>query len=297
MKRLALLFVLGVSATGFTQVMPEAFLPMLPQIPQNTCPATEQGARERSDFEAQVGGVERQMSDQLQFRQKQIDAWKKANDAKAMAGAVNVPGFKGLSEDQLKNMTPQQKQQMAMQLAAQKMASGQAPMDPKKISAMTSLTQQQSALTTKLMDSTMKLQRQFAALDTDVEGQQRMNKIKAEEDKLQSMLRGGGAGCGALAEQEIALHNARVDYCTYMSPKYNYLVQQQLTLYKTNLPDEYKLEDLVAQLMKTLSGVETSPYEKGKGGIESLMEYAGRLKAVYQFVHGGLAEPRFDCGH
>lgn len=89
---------------------PDYFLNALPAPPTNGCPA-KKGADK--SFKEHYFKVAKELKDEVGKRQRALKKWNEQNSKKMMENAVDIPGFEGKSQAEMKKMSKAERKAMA----------------------------------------------------------------------------------------------------------------------------------------------------------------------------------------
>lgn len=307
-----------ISSATFAQVTPEAFLSMLPAIPDNVC-SDEINARNNfiakldsiselienetsrrkenidansEDYEKQVMnkfakqyGLSQEDMKKLQNDDEMTDAEKDALINKALQNSANI------SLDEVKNlkkMSKEGKEAWAEAYSTEKMAEIQA--DPQKNQdeqlknkSLFELTAMQKHIIDSIKAVESKFAKQFEDIDKDKDAKTMLDNISKLEREIGQMM-------GELSESEQVKFDALVQklksekdkYCSKYTPQYIAILQRYESYTKSCLPVCYRLEKISAQLSKLQTGVDMKQ-EPGSLAIGKVAGYLGKLRGVYKY--------------
>lgn len=322
MKRLLFFAaVLAIAPSALAQRAPEAFLGLVPPLPDQCC---SQKQAEKDAYLAKVDAFIKQLDAEIERRRKETDANVKQNEEKMAAGVMAQVGISPADVQKMKNMTPAEQEAAAKAMAdkmmqekynisleeAQKLktmskegqeawakayeaqAAADAQANPKKNQAaqdkaetMSSQTRETQKLMAKINVQESKFRQQLDDLDEDPTAKAIMeNEIKPLEKKLEPY--SGEVRGSALQEAEAlsaALRAAQLRYCQQLSPKYNAILSNYLSAIKASLPDYRRLEELQAASIKAMTGVDKTLAEPGLMGIQAIEGYVLLLKDVFKY--------------
>lgn len=110
----------GEGATGSRSWVgkgPEYFLNALPAPPNNGCPA-KKGADK--SFKERYFEVTKELNDEVGKRRRALNKWNEQNSRKMMENAVDMPGFQGKSQNEMKKMSKAERKAMAEKMMQDK---------------------------------------------------------------------------------------------------------------------------------------------------------------------------------
>ncbi len=96
---------------------PIYFLSNLPKPPGGGCPADK---GDLADFRKKFLEAQKQLSDEIGKRQRALKKWNEQNSRKMMENAVDMPGFEGKSQAEMKKMTKKQRKELAEKMMQEK---------------------------------------------------------------------------------------------------------------------------------------------------------------------------------
>lgn len=96
---------------------PLEYLGDLPQPPGNGCQVT---AETIESFERKFFPVKKQLDNEVAERRRAIKKWQESNSKKMQENAVDLPGFQGKSQAEMKKMSKAEKKKMAEQMMEDK---------------------------------------------------------------------------------------------------------------------------------------------------------------------------------
>lgn len=119
----------AVGTSSWVGKSPEYFLNALPAPPGNGCPAkrdihSESGSdnppSEKESFMQKISKVRKELGDEVLKRHKALKKWNEQNSRKMMENAVDMPGFQGKSQAEMKKMSKAERKKMAEQMMQDK---------------------------------------------------------------------------------------------------------------------------------------------------------------------------------
>jgi len=317
-KFLFLLILILFTSNSFCQVTPEAFIGMLPSIPQNACSIEKaeqdlflakvdsilelidnERSRRNEEMEANSGSYQKQMTNKLsnqyglsqeelkklQSNKKMTQEEKDALINKALQNSGNI------SLDEVKNlkkMSKEGKEAWAEAYGTEKMAEIQS--DPQKNQGeqlknknMYDLAKTQKFLLDSLMAIESKFGQQFAEIDRDPDAKIMLDNISKWEQEAGEMM--GELSPTESAELEALSQKIKSEkdkYCNKYTPQYVAILHRYESYTKSCLPACYRLESISAQLMKQQAGVDMKQ-APGQIGIGKVADYLGLLRSTFKY--------------
>ena len=110
----------GDGATGQSSWVgkgPEYFLNALPAPPGNGCPAKKDAD---TSFKKNFFKVSKELKAEVGKRHRALKKWNEQNSKKMMENAVDMPGFQGKSQDEMKKMSKAERKKMAEKMMQDK---------------------------------------------------------------------------------------------------------------------------------------------------------------------------------
>lgn len=96
---------------------PTYFLSTLPQSPGNGCPAKVDADKQ---FKGKFFKAQKELTDEIGKRQRALKKWNEQNSKKMMENAVDMPGFEGKSQAEMKKMSKAERKKMAEKMMQDK---------------------------------------------------------------------------------------------------------------------------------------------------------------------------------
>ena len=319
MKNLLFLIVSLVTASlSFAQVTPEAFIDMLPSIPDNVC---SKEIAERNMFISQADSVSELIDNERSRRDENIDADSDEYEKQAMDKLSKQYGLsqeeleklqnedgmteeetdelinkalqnsENISLDEIKDsekMSEEGKEAWSEAYSTEKMSETQA--DPQKYQEQQLQYKNRfelAALQKHILDSLTaiesKFAQQIAELDKDPNAKIMLDNIYKWELEATEMM-------GELSESEAAkleelaqqIQSEKDKYCNKYTPAYLDILRRYESYTKSCLPVCYRLEKISAQLTKLQTGVDMKQ-ESGLMGIKKVSDYLGLLRGAFKY--------------
>ncbi len=96
---------------------PDYFLNMLPMPPGNGCPGKDDDIK---PFREKLQKARKELRDEVGKRQRALKKWNEQNSRKMMENAVDMPGFEGKSQAEMKKMSKAERKKMAEKMMQEK---------------------------------------------------------------------------------------------------------------------------------------------------------------------------------
>jgi hypothetical protein len=316
-KSLLLSIVMAISVQTFSQVRPEAYVGLIPAIPNNICSMS----REQIDnYLEPVETLLQQIDEEQQRRDENIEANIDSGKGKAMQDAATEYGLSqadiqklqsgNLSETEkmaiankmamqkynvsvtevqnVSNMSTGGKEAWSQAYATEQMANAQADpatakTDLNSAQKQYDLTMEQKHLNDSLMAIVTKFSNEFEAIRNDPEGKTMLDNIDRWNSELMSMT-------GIASDTEIKNSNELQSkikaekelYCSTFTPRYTEVLRRYESFTKASLSPYYILERLTGRLTKLQTGMDVNK-EPGAMGIASIKSYLVCLKDIFMF--------------
>lgn len=319
MKNLFFLIVsILITSATVAQVTPEAFLSMLPAIPQGVC---SDEIEVRNNFIDKLDSISELIDNETSRRNANIDANSEDYEKQAMNKFAKQYGLSqedikklqneedmseqekdalinkalqnsgNISLDEVKNlkkMSKEGKEAWAEAYGTEKMAEIQS--DPQKNQdeqlknkSLYELTAMQKHIIDSIKAVESKFAKQFEDIDNDKEAKTMLDNISKLEREVGEMM-------GELSESEKVKFDALVQklqaekdkYCNKYTPQYIAILQRYESYTKSCLPVCYRLEKISAQLAKLQTGVDMKQ-EPGSVAIGKVAGYLDKLRGVYKY--------------
>lgn len=326
MKRLLFFAaVLAFASSAYAQSTPEAFLGLVPPLPNQCC---SQKHAEKTAYLARVDESIKQLDAEIERRQKEANANLKQNEERIKAytmaqtgvSPADIQKLKSMTPEQMKNMTPEEKRAIANKIMLEKAgmsldeiqklktmskedreAAAKAIADEKAAKAQDNPQKNQAAqdkakakyeqsreaqeLLAKFNAQEAKFRQQIDDLDRDPTAKAILeNEIRPLEKKVAPYT--GEVHGSAVKEAELlfaALRDARLRCCQQLSPKFNTILSNQLTVIKASLPDYKRFEELQAEMNKAMMGVDKPLAAPGLMGIQAIEGFVTLLKDIFKY--------------
>ena len=111
---------LGEGATGQSSWVgkgPDYFLNSLPTPPRDGCPGKNDNIK---PFRENLLKTQKELQDEIGKRRRALKKWNEQNSKKMMENAVDMPGFAGKSQDEMKKMSKAERKKMAEKMMQDK---------------------------------------------------------------------------------------------------------------------------------------------------------------------------------
>lgn len=237
--------------TGFKG--PTEYLGALPTPPGSGCMVT---AETIDRFDREFFPAQKVLNNEVAERRRTIKKWQGKNSKKMQENAVDIPGFQGKSQEDMKKMSKAEKKRMAEQMMQEKFgvsmqelkeqkkaqkekrtaanvdwakamagemqandlmkSKGEVEAGKQKIDDSIKLSKEQAELTKKTLGIRNAMQDRITELETDEKGVKLKKTLEREEKMLEEMMT-EGAPCDRLDQQSERILGARSNYCSYMS--------------------------------------------------------------------------------
>ena len=316
-KGLFLFICLIINAVALTQVMPEAFLPLVPEISSAGTVCTMK-ASARNEFLIRLDSISEKI-DRVSLRRRNdekanADIYKKQalnnvskqynlseaemqklqsgkkmtkEEQKALADKM-LQNSSNISMDEinnLKKMDKDAKKAWAEAYSTEVMADQAA--DPKKYQdkqlhdkKLLEISTAQKNLTDSLMATETKFVRQMAELDNDSVGVTMRRNISKWEKERDSLI--GNDANNRIEAISQRIKAEKENYCTRFTPKFVTILKSYREYTKASLPASYRLEKLMEQSTYLQTGVELKQ-EPGYIGIGKVRDFIHTYRNIFKY--------------
>lgn len=96
---------------------PDYFLNVIPSPPRNGCPGKDDDIKQ---FREKFLNAQKELKDEIGKRRRALKKWNEQNSKKMMENAVDMPGFEGKSQAEMKKMSKAERKKMAEQMMQEK---------------------------------------------------------------------------------------------------------------------------------------------------------------------------------
>lgn len=312
---LFLVLMVTLNVISLCQVTPEAFIGMLPEIPNNPCDDEKEF---RDAYCAKLDSISFLIDNELERRQKESDSDSKDFENQTMNKIANQYGLskedlerlqndENLSEEEqaalvnkvmkktndislkeVKNLEKLDKEGIeawSEAYADQKMAEVQ--YDPEKnedqqleFKSRYELGILRKHLTDSLQAIESKFAQQFDAIENDPERKKMLDNILKLSEEANNLM---GEGNKETLDAKVETLRTKIEkYCNNFTPKYLEILSRYETYTKSCLSVCYKLEKIIAQHTKLEFGIEMK-HEPGLVGIGKIAGFLGKLRGVYKY--------------
>lgn len=298
---------------------PNEYLSALPSPPGNGCSVSGETI---SQFKKDFFPVRKELDKEVGDRRRTIKKWQSNNSKKMQENAVNLPGFQGKSQDEMKKMSKAEKKKLAEQMMEEKYgvsmqelkeqkkaqrakktdvnvawgkamagemqandmmkSKGEVAADKKKITDNIKLAKEQSELTQKTIGLRTVMQTKITDLEKDKQAVALKDRLEKEEAKLQEMVT-EGARCDQLDQQSQRINEARSQYCSFMSPRFLKAVKSYQVSIETSISNHRRLDEVLSEMQQNQVGVGLPDASLGLNGLETVQDYSRYLEQVYKY--------------
>lgn len=300
---------------SFAQVMPEAFISMLPAIPQNPCADDKENS---NVFFAKLDSISFLIDNELARRQEESENNSEDYEKQTMNKIANQYGLsqeeleklqndENLSEEEqaeLINKVMKKKYDVSLKevenmkkldkegqnawseaYADQKMAEVQYDAEKNEekqleLKSRYELGVMRKHLTDSLTAIESKFAQQFDEIDKDPKQKEQSAKIMSLSIEANNLI-----GEGTKAKLDAVVEKLRVEmesYCNNYTNKYLEVLRRYESYTKSCLPVCYRLEKIIAQHTKLQTGVEMK-YTPGYIALEKVSGYRNKLSGAYKY--------------
>ncbi len=314
---LAAVLILGASVS-FAQVTPEAFIGILPAIPNNVC---SMKMAERNQYISRIDTIMQLIDNEIARRNEEIDANSSTEEQQALN---NVASQYGLSNDDIKKlqneegmteeekneiinkalqnkhnmtldetkkfdkMTKEGKKSWGEAYGTEKMADVQT--DPQKSQeeqyqnkSLYELTNIQKHIIDSLKAIESKFAQQISDIDNDPDAKVMLDNIaKWDKEALDLMGETDNEGMQKMTELENKIKTEKDKYCSKYTPKYIDILKKYESYTKSSMPVCYRIEAISSRLTKLQTGVDLK-HEPGLVGIGKIADYVHLLQGVFKY--------------
>ena len=309
------LILMFLSITSYGQVMPEAFLGMLPKIPGSACSKETEA---RTEFMNKIEEVKELIANEISRREEENDSNSDELEAQAMKKYAQQYGLSekelkklqdedlsdeesdalvnkalqsssNLSLGEVKNMdkmSDKGQKARAEAFGAEKLADAQLNSQNKgnqqiQTKNLYELTKLQKHLLDSIGAIELKFKQQFDEINYDPEAKMMLDNIARLKLKLIGFMGEGGNDAEAIATSE-KLNAEQVRYCNKYTSAYINLLERYESYTKSCLSTCYQMELISARQTKLQTGVDMNQ-QPGLLGIKKVSEYLGLLGGAYQY--------------
>ena len=298
---------------------PVEYLIELPKVPGGGCAVT---AETIDEFGREFFPVKSKLDNEVAERRRAIKKWQESNSKKMQENAVDMPGFQGKSQAEMKKMSKAEKKKMAEQMMEDKFgvsmqelkdqkkaqragktsanvdwakamageqqandlmkSKGQLETDKRKITDNIKLAKEQESLTKSTLGIRTMMLEKISELEKDEKGLELKKQLEKQEKTLDEMM-SDGISCKDLDAQSERIATARGSYCSYMAPKYLKALKNYRTSIQTSLPRHLRLDEISSEIQKNQVGVGLPHESIGLNGLETVQDYARYLGKAYKF--------------
>ena len=304
-----------VNVLSFSQVTPEAFIGMLPEIPNSPC---EDEKEFRYAFSVKLDSISFLLDNELERRQEESDSDSKDYENQTMKDIANKFGLsqedlerlqndENLSEEEqaeLINKVMKKKDDISLKqvnnlekldkegrdawseaYADQKMAEVQYDKEKYEeqqieLKSRYELAALRKHITDSLQAIESKFAQQFEEIENDPERKIMLDNIMKLSEEANNLM---GEGNKEKLDSKVETLQLKMDeYCNKFTPKYLEVLRRYETYTKSSLPVCYKLEKIIAQHTKLEFGIEMKQVP-GQLGIGKVLGYLGKLRGAYKY--------------
>ncbi|MFH1982319.1 MAG: hypothetical protein ABIL58_10760 [Pseudomonadota bacterium] len=303
--------------TGFKG--PNEYLGALPSPPSSGCVVT---AEIIDRFEKEFFATKAELDNEVSSRRRDIKKWQENNSKKMQENSVNMPGFQGKSQAEMKKMSKAEKKKMAEQMMAEKFgvtmqelkdqkkaqkegktganvdwakamageqqandlmkSKGDVAAGKQKITDNIALGKEREALTKKTLGLRTAMQERVVELEKDETGLSLKERLEKEQETLAKMMN-DSVPCDKLDQQEQRITDARGNYCSYMSPKFLKALKIYKVSIESSISHHRRLDEVMSEMQQNLVGVPLPSESVGLSGLETVQDYARYLGEAFQY--------------
>lgn len=307
---------------------PFEYLGALPQGPAGGCRVP---AETIDRFKEKFFPVMKELSDDIGKRRRAISKWQQDNSKRMQEHVVDMPGFQGKSQAEMRKMSREEKKKMAEQVMAEKYgismqelkeqkkaqregrvgsniawgkalagegqaedlmkSKGEVEAGKRKIKDNIELVKEQQRLARTTTGLRAGMQERMIELDKDRQGVALKEGLQKEETTLQKMI-SAGAPCRRLDEQQQRVRAARGQYCAYMSPLHLKAMTGYRVSVEDSLSDHRRLDEVTSRLQQNQVGVGLPDIAVGLSALETIQDYARYLRTAFKYNDGDPNAPR-----
>lgn len=316
MKKILVLTLLAlVNVLSFSQVKPEAFISLLPEIPNNACADNKES---RALFIAKLDSISFLIDNELARRDEESENSSEDFEKQNMNKIANQYGLsqedlkrlqndENLSEEEqaeLINKVMKKKDDISLKevknlekldkegrdawseaYGDQKMAETQYDKEKYEeqqieFKSRYELAALRKHITDSLQAIESKFAQQFEEIENDPERKIMLDNIMKLSVEASNLM---GEGNKEKLDSKVETLQLKMDeYCNKFTPKYLEVLRRYETYTKSSLPVCYKLEKIIAQHTKLEFGIEMKQ-EPGQLGIGKISGYLGKLRGAYKY--------------
>lgn len=302
---------------------PVMFLTKLPAVPATGC---EDNPKIIEKFADAFRPVAEELGDNVTERRRSLKKWNENNSKKMMENAVDMPGFEGKSQNEMKKMSKAERKRMAVQMMEDKYgvsmqdlknqkkaqregktmanvdfaktmageqqandlmkSKNQVEADKQKVANAGKLAKEQDKLAKEVLGLRGRFNNKVAELEKDQTGLDLKKGIDEAQERLEEMQRDGKSNCKDLDGQRKTVVTRQKAYCSFMSTRYLKIVQDYKVAIPGTLPKHERLDQVASEIQKNQVGVGLSNASKGLNGLETVQDYAGLLAGAYKYNVG-----------
>jgi hypothetical protein len=234
----------GVTTFAHAQVTPEAFLGMIPAVPQNLCSATKE---EKATYLAQVEEFNKKIDAEIKRRTQEATSRAKESQGKTKPRVEAQPG-----DIQKMGSLVQEQMQLIQRLNEGK---------------------------EKLRKRLDELEHDPKAKSI-LEGE--IRPLESRWSHLVGVYTKSGAA--EMDQIAFKLRDLTSRYCEDCSPKYRSILSDYLSFVKSSFSDYNRLDQIQREFAKVIvTGAEKKMAEPGLGGIRAVGDYARLLRGVFKY--------------
>jgi len=300
-----------------------AFHSNLPAIPGSGC---EDNKETIEKFMDRLGPVAKELGDNVAERRRAMKKWNEKNSKKMMENAVDMPGFEGKSQDEMKKLSKAERKRMAEKMMEDKYgvsmqdlknqkkaqregktmanvdfaktmageqqandlmkSKGQREADKQKVVDAGRLAKEHDQLAREVLGLRGKFNSKVVELEKDKTSLALKKGYEDEEERLEEMQRDGKSNCKDLDAQMKTINTRKKAYCGYMSPRYLKILNDYRVAIQVALPRHDRLDQVASEIQKNQTGVGLSNASKGLNGLETVQDYARLLAGAYTYNEG-----------
>ena len=303
------------------QVTPEAFIGLIPGLPNNACRLTESQRNEYlqkvSDVEDQINEVIEKKNEEANVKAEEIEKLTKKNFSSqyglSEANVEKLNNSADLSEKDeealidkamqeklnmsydeskaLSKMSESGQEAWGQAYAAEQTATGMADSektktDMQKNMTVVELAKEQDLLIKKLNSPAKQkiadLANEEAALRAKLD-----TALRPLYEELYKINDGEGATETDLKHRGKVLKEIELQqliYCDALTPKYYDIMEKWLSKIKSDLPDYYRLEMVSSEMTKRSTGVNKESGSQGLLALQALRDYIYELNSAFKFA-------------
>jgi hypothetical protein len=305
------------------------FLTSLPSPPGNVCLADDEAIKQ---FNEKYFPVRKDLDSKVVERRRSLKRWQEKNSRKMMENAVDMPGFEGKSQAEMKKMSKAERKKMAEQMMADKFGVSMADLkaqkkankegktmanvdwaksmagemqandlmkskeqretDKRKLADVGKLLKEQGELIPSVQGLRSRSLTKLSELEKDPQWLELKKQVEREKKKLDEMASDPNFNCNDLNAQHDRLVSTQQHYCSFYASRYLKILNDYRVSIQTSLPKHDRLDQVASDLQQAQAGIPLSDASLGLSGLETVQDYAHLLGQVYKHNVGPMEKTR-----